>query len=120
MLDAMKDSSSRGSHGILAVCDGTRPEALLNMQGRRESVENVAGSIPACVLANKVDFVDKTRREESEVESLCQGWGSPYLLTSAKTRENVKEALAGLALKILKSQLEVAQGVGRGGPRAGP
>ncbi|MFQ5987125.1 MAG: Rab family GTPase [Thermoplasmata archaeon] len=107
--DLLKEAYFRGSQGILAVCDVTRPETLPELQGWRKSVEKVAGKIPAYVLANKVDLVDEARLEESEVASFSQGWGSPYILTSAKTGENVKEAFAGLALMILESQLELAK-----------
>ena len=107
--ELLKEAYFRGSQGILAVCDVTRPETLAKLKDWRKAVEKVAGPIPAYVLANKVDLVDEARLEESEVESFCQGWGSPHLLTSAKTGENVKEAFAGLALLILESWLELAK-----------
>ncbi len=43
------------------------------------------------------------------MESFCQGWGSPHLLTRAKTGENVRKAFARLALMILESHLELAK-----------
>ena len=107
--ELLKEAYFLGSQGILAVCDVTRPETLPDLKGWRKAVEKVAGQIPAYVLANKVDLVDEARLEESEVESFCQEWGSPYILTSAKTGENVKEAFARLALMILESHLESAK-----------
>ncbi len=92
---------------------GTRPRGRRIREKGEDAPSSgevaVAGSIPAYVMANKVDLVDQARLEESTVESFCQGWGSPYLLTSAKTGENVRKAFARLALMILESHLELAK-----------
>ena len=107
--EILKEAYFRGSQGILAVCDVTRPETLLELKDWRRAVEEVAGRIPAYVLANKVDLVDETRLTANKIEAFCTRRGTPHLLTSAKTGEKVKEAFAGLALLILETQLELAK-----------
>lgn len=102
--DVMHSSFFRGSQGILAVCDVTRPTTLAQLEGWRNSVWETTGGVPAFVVANKVDLVEQTRLWEEDVQAFCEGWGSPYLLTSAKTGERVEEAFRGLASLILRAQ----------------
>jgi small GTP-binding protein len=91
------------AQGILAVCDVTRPESLADLEGWKNSIEKVAGRIPAFVLANKVDLGGKARVRR-DVEARCGDWGCSYLFTSAKTGENVEKAFAGLTPLVLESQ----------------
>ncbi len=106
LREILRDAYFHGVQGILAVCDVTRPETLPDLMDWRNSVEKVAGPVPVYVLANKVDLVEEARLRGGDLEAFCEEWGGcPYLLTSAKTGENVKEAFAGLALSILEAQL---------------
>ncbi len=103
--DLLKEAYFQGVQGILAVCDVTRPETLLELEDWRRAIEKVAGRIPAYVLANKVDLVEETRLTSSDLETFCKEWDCPYLLTSAKTGENVEEAFEGLISLVLEAQL---------------
>ena len=102
--ELLKEAYFRGSQGILAVCDVTRTGTLPDLVGWRKSVEKVAGRIPAYVLANKVDLVEETRLTAGDLEAFCKEWDCPYLLTSAKTGENVEEAFEGLTSLVLAAQ----------------
>ncbi len=104
--DFLKDSYFRGSQGILAVCDVTRPLTLAHLEGWKRSIWNTAGRIPTYVLANKVDLVEKTRLWEDDTGAFCEGWGCPYLLTSAKTGIGVEEAFRRLTGLILEAELQ--------------
>ncbi len=104
--ELLKQAYFRGSQGILAVCDVTRPETLVELKDWRRAIERVTGRIPVYVLANKVDLTEEVQLRGEDLKAFCEGWGGcPHLLTSAKTGENVKEAFAGLALSILEAQL---------------
>ncbi len=94
----------RGAQGILAVCDVTRPATLYKLDDWRSSVEQVAGEVPAYVLANKIDL--QPRLKAGDLKAFGTDWSAPAVFTSAKTGENVKAAFAGLALSILESQLQ--------------
>lgn len=104
--DFVKDSYFRGSQGILAVCDLTRPLTLFQLEGWKHSIWSTAGKIPAYVLGNKVDLVDETRLGVKDIEAFCEGWGCPYSLTSAKTGTGVEEAFRRLTSLILKAELQ--------------
>ena len=103
--EILKEAYFQGSQGILAVCDVTRPETLTELEDWRRAIEKVAGRIPVYVLANKVDLVEETRLTVSDLEAFCKEWDCPYLLTSAKTGENVEEAFEELTSLVLEAQL---------------
>ncbi|MEE9174254.1 MAG: Rab family GTPase [Thermoplasmata archaeon] len=104
--ELLKEAYFRGSQGILAVCDVTRPETLVGLEDWRRAIEKVAGGLPSYVLANKVDLTEEAQLWGEDLEAFCEGWGgSPYLLTSAKTGENVEEAFEGLTSLVLEAQL---------------
>ncbi len=103
--ELLREAYFQGARGILAVCDVTRPESLADLEGWKNSIEKVAGRIPAFVLANKVDLLEETRLTSSDLETFCKEWDCPHLLTSAKTGENVEEAFEGLTSLVLEAQL---------------
>jgi len=102
--DIVKHSYFRGAQGILAVCDVTRPLTMFHLEGWKHAVWDIAGDIPAYVLANKEDLAEETRLEEDDLDAFCEGWGCPYVFTSAKTGRGVEEAFRGLTSLILKAQ----------------
>ncbi|MFQ5986014.1 MAG: Rab family GTPase [Thermoplasmata archaeon] len=102
--DIVKDSYFRGAQGILAVCDVTRPLTMAQLEGWKHSVWENAGEIPAYVLANKADLAEENRLEQDDLEAFCEGWGCPYLFTSAKTGRGVDEAFRGLTGSIVEAQ----------------
>jgi len=85
------------SSGVLAVCDLTRPETLDALARWLDIVRDVAGDIPAVVLANKRDMADHVQIEEDDLYAFCELYRVPFLETSAKTGENVELAFAKLA-----------------------
>ncbi len=102
--ELLREAYFHGTQGILAVCDMTRPETLADLDGWKSSLEEVVGSIPTYVLANKVDLVEETRLSSDQLKAFCTKRGCPYVLTSAKTGENVEEAFEGLTRLILEGQ----------------
>ncbi len=108
LRDLLKEAYFRGSQGIMAVCDVTRPETLSELEDWRSSIGKIEGDIPAYVVANKIDLVEETKLSPADVESFCEGWRCPYVLTSAKTGKGVDEAFLALATAILEAQLQRA------------
>ncbi|MFQ5911073.1 MAG: Rab family GTPase, partial [Thermoplasmata archaeon] len=106
----LKDSYFRGAQGLLAVCDVTRPLTLARLEGWRQAATKVAGQIPTYVVANKADLVEDQQFGEDKVRAFCTRWGSPYLLTSAKTGEGVEEAFRRLTGLILRAQFRKMKG----------
>lgn len=82
-----------GASGYLLVMDGTRPETFERALDIGRRVTQALGSMPALLLGNKCDLVEKGEWCE-EMKRI-----SPYpvLQTSAKTGEGVEEAFRRLA-----------------------
>ncbi|MFQ6013608.1 MAG: Rab family GTPase [Thermoplasmata archaeon] len=103
LRELLREAYFYGAQGILAVCDSTREDTLEDLTGWRTSIENVAGKVPMMVLANKVDLKKEVALDETTLEEFTEGWDSAYLLTSAKTGENVEKAFEDLAQLVLDS-----------------
>lgn len=101
LRDLRRETYFRGVQGILAVCDATRPETLPALEGWRRSIFRVAGSVPTYVLANKKDAGELAITAE-DLARFCDGWGCPFLYTSAKSGESVEEAFGGLTKLVLR------------------
>ena len=104
--ELLKDAYYHGAHGILAVCDVSRPETLDELDGWAQAIRSVAGDIPVCLLANKADLPDPPLRE-AEIRKFAEGRGWPFFLTSAKTGNRVEDAFGEIVRSILR--LEPAQ-----------
>ena len=106
----LTNSYFRGAQGLLTVCDVTRPLTLVKLETWRRTATKVAGQIPMFVVANKVDLVGDQQFGVDEIRTFCRRWGSPYLLTSAKTGVGVEEAFQRLTAMILRAQFRIVKG----------
>ena len=95
--ELLKEAYFHGAQGVLAVCDVTRKETLTDLEEWIAAVVKVTGNIPVELLANKVDLKDERVVSDGDVKSLADSHGATFLLTSAKTGENVEDAFAKLA-----------------------
>jgi len=92
----------KGSDGALFVCDITRRETLQSiLRYWLPMLESVAG-VPGVLLANKSDLNWKI--DKKDLDEFSRMTGLPYLITSAKTGENVEDAfkLLGKLMLIFK------------------
>lgn len=109
LRELLREAYFYGAQGILAVCDVTRAETLVDLEDWKAAIEKVVGEIPILVLANKVDLKDQAVIDEKGLRLFCDDWGCPYLLTSAKTGENVEAAFHKIADLVLESVLLEAE-----------
>jgi len=87
----VQSMSFQGTSGGLVVCDITRKESLDSLRDYWvPELQKIAGSIPLVLMANKCDL--KPAFDASELGRLAAEHGCPYLLTSAKTGQNVENA----------------------------
>ena len=99
--DLLKEAYYHGAHGIMAVCDLTRRETLLELDSWSKAIETVAGSLPTHVVANKVDLGESRQISDEDLEKFCRFRGWNFVTTSAKTGENVEGAFAMLGQNAL-------------------
>ncbi|MFQ6012640.1 MAG: Rab family GTPase [Thermoplasmata archaeon] len=99
--DLLQEAFFRGAQGILMVCDVTQPDTLPRLEGWRQSVEGVAGPLPAHLLASKVDLADQASLSEAALEAACRQWRCSWQFSSAKTGQGVEEAFEGLTRLVL-------------------
>lgn len=104
-----------GSHGVIMIFDVTRAETYQNLIDGwvPELTKNLrTGPVPVVLLGNKIDLrnPDDITHIQAEkggelTKNLAKEYGSkfeiPYLETSAKTGQNVKEAFTLLAEQII-------------------
>lgn len=96
-------SSFRGTNGVLMVADITRMDTLKSLENYWiPTVENIAGSIPIIILANKSDLIRKAEFKEKELRSFANKFKAPFFLTSAKDGENVTSAFHVLGERMLE------------------
>ncbi len=102
------DAFFDGAQGILAVADLTRRETLTVLPNWVEAVEEVSGTVPIVLAANKADLKSEAQYGETEVAQVAAILGCGFLPTSAKTGLNVEDAFLHLGKLIAKAQLRDA------------
>ncbi len=108
-MSLYKEAYFSRSRGILAVFDMTRPETLEALNDWMEGINSSVGTVPMIVLANKKDMAENVRVDEDEILALCELHASPYLLTSARTGENVEVAFQKIAEMAVRSRFGGAE-----------
>lgn len=98
----VRDSYLRGSAGCILVCDGTRPETLEPALELHRRAIDLAGDMPAVLLANKCDLIGEWTLESERLDALAAA-GFGVLRTSAASGEGVAEAFRWLATRMLET-----------------
>ncbi|TET89854.1 MAG: GTP-binding protein [Methanomassiliicoccales archaeon] len=93
-----------GVDGIIAVCDMTREETLSGLEDWLQRVEEVAGTVPIIAAANKSDLQTHRNIEEPDLREMMKKFNAEFLLTSAKTGENVEKLFDYLANVIVEQR----------------
>jgi len=98
--EVLKDAYLVGVQGILAVADLTRRETFRGVAVWFDTVRRAAGRVPVVLAVNKADLAERAAFDSRDLEAVGQALGCPYVLTSAKTGENVEEAFRRLAMAL--------------------
>ena len=97
----LKEAYFDGAKGIIAVCDVTRKYTLNDLDEWIYSVYEVAGKIPIVFLANKCDLKSNAGFWDAEVRDFAEKYDAAWLLTSAKTGENVEDAFNKIGEQVI-------------------
>jgi len=101
--ELLKEAYFHGAQGILAVCDVTRKDTLLELKNWIDAVTKVTGEVPVRFVANKIDLKDEAQFGEDDVRELSEEIGSSYLMTSARTGDGVEQVFEEIARLIVKN-----------------
>jgi small GTP-binding protein len=96
----LSDSYLRGAAGALLVCDVTRPDTLDMLQAYADQLRKLEAGASLVMAGNKADLADQQVIESLRLEAVANSFAAPWLLTSAKTGEQVDEAFQQLAAAI--------------------
>lgn len=93
-----------GANAAFIVVDRTRPSTLENFKFWNKSIKEIVNvNIPTVIIGNKSDLIDDIVVSESDIKKIADEYRYRYLLTSAKTGENVEDAFMYIAYKFLES-----------------
>jgi len=87
----------RGVAGALVVCDLTRRDTLKSIHHYADQLRQTNPSTALVFVANKVDLADEVEIRPEDLRSISDKLKVPYLLTSARTGEQVEAAFTILA-----------------------
>ena len=90
----------RGASGILMVIDGTRIDTMTVAKDIQQRVQDELGDIPFVYLLNKSDLKDAWSIGNHHLKQF-HDTQKPFLLTSAKTGDNVESAFSTITRAML-------------------
>lgn len=94
----------KGAEAALYVFDVTRPYTLDNLINWHKRVVDEAGNIPKVIVGNKIDIGVRNQKINEEASKLAKQLGGVYMITSAKTGQNIKEAFITLLSMLYKTK----------------
>ena len=93
-----------GANSAFIVLDRTRPNALESIKIWYNEIEKQAGkNVNIILVGNKSDLAENIVIKEEEIKEIADQNNFNYILTSAKTGENVKDSFLFIAYKFLES-----------------
>ena len=104
-FQSLTKSFFRNAQGIMVVYDVTNVETFENIKYWTQSIKTYMGSdidkISVIIIGNKIDSPEREVKKE-DAKSFSNQLNYQYFETSAKTGENVDEAVKFLAESVLK------------------
>ena len=93
-----------GANAAFIVVDRTRPKSLNNVENWYGEIRRfIDKSVIIILIGNKSDLEDEIDVSEGDLKKIADLHGFKYILTSAKTGENVNEAFRYIAYRFLES-----------------
>ncbi|MFX1488460.1 MAG: GTP-binding protein [Promethearchaeota archaeon] len=92
-----------GANAAFIVIDRTKPESLNSIQKWYNEISKYIGKeTNIIIVGNKSDLIDKIVISEEDIKKVANQFNFYYILTSAKTGENVNDAFLYIAYRFLE------------------
>lgn len=94
-----------GANGALVIFDMTKRKTFDKLNEWVQSFREARGELPLLLIGNKIDLKDKIKITENEAREFAENNKMAFLLTSAKTGNNVEKAFKDLMKSILEETI---------------
>lgn len=94
-----------GANGALVIFDMTKRKTFDKLNEWVQSFREARGEQPLLLIGNKIDLKDKIKITENEAREFAENNKMAFLLTSAKTGNNVEKAFRDLMKSILEEAI---------------
>ncbi|KKK42609.1 MAG: small GTP-binding domain protein [Candidatus Lokiarchaeum sp. GC14_75] len=93
-----------GAHAAFIVIDRTREDHLKSIDVWYNDIKtHINANVSVIIIGNKSDLADEVVISEEDIKEIAEKNNFHYILTSAKTGENVDEAFRYIAYKFLEN-----------------
>ena len=93
-----------GANSAIIAIDRTRPNHQERVHFWYNEIKSaISAKIPIVVVGNKSDLVDEIVVSEYDIKNVADKYGFRYILTSAKTGDNVNDSFLYIAYKYLET-----------------